>query len=90
MQTSSGYVLNSITNFTGCHNNMSGNLFLLLPTYLNEKAEMTNDNTPGIEIKYAINCYQHGDGLILGETVTNTIYMKILFLFNIFALKCIN
>lgn len=54
-------LLISIINFTGCHNNVSDNSFLLLPRYFNEKAEMTNDNRQRIEVKCTINCYQHWD-----------------------------
>lgn len=51
----SEYILTSITNFTGYHGDVSGNS--LFPIYFNEKAEMTNDNRPGIEIKYVITCH---------------------------------
>lgn len=60
-ELSSGYILTSIINFTGCHNKVSGNSFLLLPVYFNEKVGMTNDNRAGIAIKFAINFHQHGD-----------------------------
>lgn len=73
---SSEYILTSITNFTGHYGNVSGNSFLLLPIYFNEKAEMTNDNTRGIEVKCVKTCHQHGDWLRnLGKAIiTNSIY----------------
>lgn len=92
-ELSSEYILTSITNFAGYCGNLSGDSFLLLPIYFNEKAEMTNDNRPGTEVKCVITCHQYGDGLHnLGKAIiANTLYMEILFfLLNILVLKCIN
>lgn len=90
-ELSSEYILTSITNFTGYHGNVSGNSFLLLPIYFNEKAKMTNDNRPGIEVKCVITYHQHGDWLHnFGKTIITHIAFMEIFLLNTLSLKCIN
>ena len=87
----SGYILTSIINISGC-NSVSGNSFLLLSMYFSEKAEMTNDNRQRIEVKCAINCYQHWDfphNLEKKKGNEYSIYKDLIFL-NIFSLECIN
>lgn len=89
-----GYILTSIRNLVlGVITRQDSHSFCF-PFILMKKHKLTNYNRPEIEVKCAINYRQHGDRPHkFRKNNINTcyfLYIYILFLLNIFALKYIN